>query len=221
MEGTRASGEFSRAMNSLNHEITKANGLLVNLNRGFGSFRGELANLAGAFGTLPAQVGNATAAVGALVTMLGKVRTANATAGAGLAEAGAGAATAARGFTALSASAALIIGIPAAVAAIGLALYALAKPLAEATDLLVGFEQRFVSLSGSASAGAATLQNTISIANRLGVELQTVGNVMTRFTMVGSEIGMGTSEIARLTESMIKLGKLGGASQQELAAGLQ
>lgn len=54
MEGVRASGEFSRAMNSLNHEIAKSNGLLVNLNRGFGSIRGELGTLAGAFGTLPA-----------------------------------------------------------------------------------------------------------------------------------------------------------------------
>lgn len=50
LEGARAQGEFARQMGTLNHEIAAANGLLVNLNRGFGSVVGAVGAVSPAMG---------------------------------------------------------------------------------------------------------------------------------------------------------------------------
>lgn len=61
---------------------------------------------------------------------------------------------------------------------------------------------------------------TVTIANRLGVAVNDVGTAMVRFTGVGKDIGLTNSDVAGLTETFVKLGRVSGQTGQEAASSL-
>lgn len=127
---------------------------------------------------------------------------------------------AARGIAALSTAAVALVVVPAVIGAIGVAAYSLARPLAEASDKLNGLQARFTALTGSAALGAQTFSNMIGVAERLGVELDSVGSIFTRLTLIGQDIGLTTSKVRELSETLVMMGRLSGATTNELNAGL-
>lgn len=57
-------------------------------------------------------------------------------------------------------------------------------------------------------------------ANKLGVRVKDVADTMARFGMAGKDIGLTTAEVQKLTETVIQLGRISGASGEEASAAM-
>lgn len=92
--------------------------------------------------------------------------------------------------------------------------------LVRAADMVKMLQGRFDALTGSAAAGQAAVAGIFDIAGRLGGRVEDTAKAFTRFQIGGGDVGFVTSEMLRLTETVQKLGIIGGANVQELSAGL-
>ena len=105
----------------------------------------------------------------------------------------------------------------AAIAAIG----KVVTDVARNGDKFKLLEARFTALTGSAERGEAAFQGVLGIVQETGTSIDDVAGSVSRFTLAAEAIGATDEEVRQLTENVIKLGQVGGASNQELSSGAQ
>ncbi len=106
-------------------------------------------------------------------------------------------------------------GAGASAAIVATTVGALAVPIARAGDQVKLLRAQLDAL-GAAAVPVGTL---FDAASRLGVEVDTVAESFRRFSIARDELGLTNAEVLRLTETVIALGRLSGASASELTAG--
>lgn len=108
-----------------------------------------------------------------------------------------------------------ILAATAAVAGLGKAI----NDIIRNGDKLRRLEGRFTALTGSANRASGLVQGGFGIGERTGVQFDAVASSLTRFRIAGDAIEATDEQVLQLTENIIKLGQIGGGSQQELQAG--
>jgi tape measure domain-containing protein len=103
------------------------------------------------------------------------------------------------------------------VAALGLVTKGL-RAIADAGEQRRLLEDRFRAITGSATRAASAIDLVLASALRTGDTVQLVGDLVTRFTLAADAIGASDVEVVRFTESLIKLGRIGGASSESVKA---
>lgn len=93
------------------------------------------------------------------------------------------------------------------------------RALVAASDSVTRLEGRFLALTGSATAGAAAVQQVFNITSKTGAAVEDTAQAFTQFFIAGQSIGATQQESARLVETIQKLGVVGGASMQSMIAG--
>lgn len=68
--------------------------------------------------------------------------------------------------------------------------------------------------------GPGAFDAVINSANRLGVGIKDAADATARFGMAAQDIGLSRDEVIKLTETVIRLGRIGNSSGQEMAAGM-
>lgn len=68
--------------------------------------------------------------------------------------------------------------------------------------------------------GAGAFDETIAMANRLGVAIKDAADSTARFGMAAQDIGLTKEQTLLLTETVVKLGRIGNSSAQEMSAGM-
>ncbi|MGE0713801.1 MAG: tape measure protein [Alphaproteobacteria bacterium] len=174
-----------------------------------GRVRTALGDLRGAMARM--DDGNAVAALRRITTELDAMRT-SLGASAAAHEKMAGSLSALAGVVRMLAP--LLSGLFAGVSA-----GALVTSIIEAGDAVTRLEGRFRALTGSGMAAKEAVQQTFAIASRTGAAFDEVGQSLSRFTIASQAVGATRAEAARLVETVMKLGTIGGSTTQELAAG--
>lgn len=91
----------------------------------------------------------------------------------------------------------------------------------EAGDTVARLQGRFTALTGSTGAAAEAVGQVFAITQKTGASVDDTGKAFTRFYIASQSIGATRAEAARLVETVQKLGIIGGATTQEMAAGAQ
>ena len=107
------------------------------------------------------------------------------------------------------------VAVAAAVATIGSGI----RSVVRNGDDLRRLEGRFTALTGSSERAARKIEDIFKIARETGASLDTVAQSMTRFTLASEQLGATDAQVARLVETVLKLGAIGGGSTQQLEAG--
>lgn len=87
--------------------------------------------------------------------------------------------------------------------------------VARTADNMALMQSRLTQLTGSNRAFDALKQS----ANKLGVSIEDASQSFGRFALAGQSIGLTLQETIKLNETIVQLGRIGGASAQEVAAG--
>jgi lambda family phage tail tape measure protein len=69
--------------------------------------------------------------------------------------------------------------------------------------------------------GAGAFEDTIAMANRLGVAIKDAADSTARFGMAAQDIGLTKDQVLLLTETVVKLGRVGNSSAEEMSNGMQ
>ena len=109
----------------------------------------------------------------------------------------------------------------AAAAAAGFAAFRGFEAIVKAGDAIRNLHGSFTALLGSESRAADMLTRIFGIVERTGAPLEAVSGATQRLTIALKELGASNNQIATIAETFIKLGKVGGSSTAETAAGLQ
>lgn len=107
-------------------------------------------------------------------------------------------------------------------AAVGASLALVGAGLAKVVrdgDRIRQLEGRFKALTDSAERASDLLAGSFEAAFDAGTDLESVAQIVTRFRIAADSIGATDEEVLRLTESISKLGVIGGGTTQEIAAG--
>ena len=115
-----------------------------------------------------------------------------------------------RGFAAATALLAVVASVKA-----------FATGIAEAGDEIRSTTARFNVLTGAADGSRVALDTVYKVARNAGVGLADAGAAFSRLAIAAGEFGATTDQVARVTDVVLKLGRVGGASSQELSAGVQ
>ena len=97
------------------------------------------------------------------------------------------------------------------------AVYGFAEGVAQAGDRANLLRARLQGITGDAKAFDMARET----AQRLGVSIESAASAMARFGMAGKDIGLSTTEVQRLTETVLNLGRISGSSSEEMTAGMQ
>jgi tape measure domain-containing protein len=108
------------------------------------------------------------------------------------------------------------IAVAAAIAAVGKVL----NDIVRSGDNLKQLEGRFTALTGSAERAGKLIEAAFDIGAETGGSFEGITEGLTRFTIAGEAIGATDEEVARLTETLLKLGAIGGGSAQEVRSGV-
>jgi tape measure domain-containing protein len=95
------------------------------------------------------------------------------------------------------------------------------EAIVKAADSVRNLQGSFTALLGDASRAGDMLQRVFAIVDRTGAPLEAVGAATQRLTIALTGLGASNNQIATITETFIKLAKVGGSSAEETAAGLQ
>lgn len=95
------------------------------------------------------------------------------------------------------------------------------KTMAEAAEKFTVLQARVDRLSDSATQGAATFGKLLEIANNTGVDMGTTVKVWESMTGSLKEMGKSNADIISLTDTLQKMGSIGGSSSDEMKAGLR
>lgn len=115
-----------------------------------------------------------------------------------------------RGFAAATALLAVVASVKA-----------FATGIAEAGDEIRSTTARFNVLTGAADGSRTALDAIYKVARNTGIVLGDAGAAFSRLAIAAGEFGATTDQIARVTDVVLKLGRVGGATGQELSAGVQ
>jgi tape measure domain-containing protein len=96
-----------------------------------------------------------------------------------------------------------------------------AEAIVKSADAIRNLQGSFNALLGDSTRAADMLQRVFGIVERTGAPLEAVGGAAQRLTIALRDMGASNTQIERITETFIKLGKIGGSSAAETAAALQ
>lgn len=105
--------------------------------------------------------------------------------------------------------------VTAAIAGIGLAL----REVVKAGEEMRSIEGRFTALTGSAERAGGLVQSVLGVSSRTGDTLSTVTDLQASFLLAAREVGATDAEVGRFTESLLKLGRIGGSSTASIENG--
>ncbi len=108
----------------------------------------------------------------------------------------------------------------AAIVAVVGTIKAFATGIALAGDEVRTMTARFNVLTGAADGSRAAFDSVYRVARNAGVGLKETGDAFARLAIAAGEVGATTDQIARVTDTVLKLGRIGGASSQELSSGV-
>lgn len=108
-----------------------------------------------------------------------------------------------------------ILASAGAVTAFGIAL----RSVVQNGDKLNQLRGRIEALTGSAVQAETGVEGLTSIMLETGANIDTAASAFTRFTQAGRNIGATQQEVLTLTDTLLKLGRVGGGTTQELNAG--
>lgn len=78
---------------------------------------------------------------------------------------------------------------------------------------------RLEAITGSANLAASGTEGLLDIMLETGASIETAGSSFTRFTQAGKALGATQNEVLSLTDTVLKLGRIGGGTTSELQAG--
>lgn len=90
-----------------------------------------------------------------------------------------------------------------------------------AADDIKSLEASFKALTGDAARGADMLQRVVDVADRTGAPLKDTGAAMQSLTIAMKNLGASNVQVADLTETFLKLGRVGGTSAESAANALR
>lgn len=113
-----------------------------------------------------------------------------------------------------------MIGVRAGATVAPLALMGLGlQQIVSNGDKLTLLGGRLEAITGSAELAASGVEGISEIMVETGSSIETASSAFTRFTQAGKSIGATQGEVLTLTETLLKLGRVGGGTTQELNAG--
>lgn len=86
-------------------------------------------------------------------------------------------------------------------------------------DKLNRLKGRLEAITGSADKAVSGVEGLSAIMVETGADIDTASQSFTRFTQAGKAIGATQKEVLTLTDTLLKLGRIGGGSVQELQSG--
>lgn len=84
------------------------------------------------------------------------------------------------------------------------------------SDQLNTLQRRFQTLTGNVEEGNAAFQKMAAIASATGQKLNDVASIFQRFLILQDEIGATTNELITFTDTLVKMGTIGGSSTAEI-----
>jgi tape measure domain-containing protein len=119
-------------------------------------------------------------------------------------------------------SSGLRTGLTAIAAAISIAqVISYAKAFLETADAMTQLQARIDRLSPSAKEGAATFQSLAMIASQTGAGLQETTKLWEQLTTSLKTAGASNAQILSLTDTLQKIGRIGGSSTEEMSNALR
>jgi tape measure domain-containing protein len=109
--------------------------------------------------------------------------------------------------------------ITGAVAAISAVTGSLAGMIV-AGDQLKMLEARFAAITGSGERAAGMMRGLLEVVERTGGSIEETAGAVARFRLAADQMGASDADVLRLTENVIKLGQIGGASGAEVASAM-
>ncbi|HEX2886736.1 tape measure protein, partial [Vineibacter terrae] len=113
------------------------------------------------------------------------------------------------------------VAATAGLIAFGYAAQRIAGAIATAGDEIRVMAARMNVLTGAAQDSRVAFDQVFAVAQRTGTGLEDVAGSFSRLAISATEFGATTPQIAQVTETLAKLGRIGGATTQEIAAGMQ
>jgi len=112
--------------------------------------------------------------------------------------------------------------IKQAAAAVGAAFATIkgVESIVKASDALKNLQGSFSALLGDAGRAGDMMSRVFGVVERTGAPLESVGASMQRLTIAMGSLGASNSQIEKVTETFIQLGKLGGSSLAETSNAL-
>lgn len=102
-----------------------------------------------------------------------------------------------------------------------LAMVATLKALQKTAEQFTVLQARIDRLSGSTIAGAANYQKLLDISSRTGADMVTTVKVWESLTGSLRELGKSNADVLTITETLQKMGSIGGSSAEEMNNGLR
>ena len=96
-----------------------------------------------------------------------------------------------------------------------------ARRILLAADNFSVLERRLVRFTGSAQRAALTMSALTKTASATGAEIKDTVAIFERFSLVRKDIGATNEQVLQLTDTVSKLGALGGSSQDEISNALR
>jgi len=94
------------------------------------------------------------------------------------------------------------------------------RRLTLATDALQVMERRLQRFTGSSASAEKTFKKLVSTASAVGSEIKTVASIFERFSLIREDIGATNEQIITMTDTLAKLGAIGGSSGEEIGRAL-
>ena len=95
-----------------------------------------------------------------------------------------------------------------------------ARRIIVAADNMQVLERRLVRLTGSAEKAEKTMDSLVSTASDIGAEISSTFAIFQRFSLIRDEIGATNDDIIQMTDTLSKLGVIGGSSSEEISNAL-
>ena len=89
-----------------------------------------------------------------------------------------------------------------------------------ATDALQVMERRLQRFTGSAESADKTFKKLVGTANAVGSEIGNMTAIFERFSLIREDIGATNEQIVVMTDTLAKLGAIGGSSGEEISNSL-
>ncbi len=86
-------------------------------------------------------------------------------------------------------------------------------------DKLVRLRGRLEAITGSSEKAASGVEGLSAIMIETGTDIDTASQSFTRFTQASKALGATQEEVLTLTDTLLKMGRIGGGSAQELQSG--
>lgn len=90
-----------------------------------------------------------------------------------------------------------------------------------ASDQLNVMQRRLIRFTGNADQAEKTFRKLATTASAVGSEIGNITSIFERFSLIREDIGATNSEIVQMTDTLAKLGAIGGSSGEEISNSLR